>query len=367
VEQLQVGLQHALSVSNSELRQARLEREEAIDLSKEMHLKLNRAEREKNYFKELADQLQLSVEHLNKEVSEVKEELAETQEQAGLYYNQYVKVCGVLKEKVATEIDPLSLWVVQLDEIEITDIELGRGSWGAVHKANFRGLSVAAKRMHHHIISDYNRELFEREMSIASRIHHPNVVQFIGATREKELIILTEMMATNVWSELQARPLKQFDVTSISLQVAKALNYLHLMKPDPILHRDVSSSNVLLNPGPQETWRAKLSDYGSANYALSAVTQGPGNAAYSAPDREQTTKMDVYSFGVLLLEMCIRRMPNNRATDDEREQAIKAVSCSCCQNIIQLCAEKKPTHRPNMSDIIKNLEIALFELHQAQK
>ena len=80
------------------------------------------------------------------------------------------------------------------------------------------------------------------------------------------------------------------------------------MRPDPIIHRDVSSANVLLNPTKDRAWIAKLSDYGSANYARSAVTQGPGNAAYAAPDALQTPAMDVYSFGVLLLEMCVRKI-----------------------------------------------------------
>ena len=97
-----------------------------------------------------------------------------TSEEATLYFAQYSEVCEALKEKEAAAIDPRLLWVVQRDEIEImAEEELGRGGWGIVHKATFRGITVAAKRMYQHILSDYNRELFEREMNIAARIRHP--------------------------------------------------------------------------------------------------------------------------------------------------------------------------------------------------
>ena len=77
------------------------------------------------------------------------------------------------------------------EEIQFTDQELGRGGWAVVRVAKFRGLQVAAKCLHTCIVSDYNRHLFVREMSIAARVRHPNLVQFIGAMMEGEPIILT--------------------------------------------------------------------------------------------------------------------------------------------------------------------------------
>ena len=76
------------------------------------------------------------------------------------------------------------LWVVNREEIQLTDQELGRGGWAVVRVAKFRGLRVAAKCLHTLIVSDYNRQLFVREMSIAARVRHPNLVQFIGAMME---------------------------------------------------------------------------------------------------------------------------------------------------------------------------------------
>ena len=151
-------------------------------------------------------------------------------------------------------------------------------AWAVVKVAKFRAIRVAAKCLYEQIVSNYNRLLFIREMNMASRICHPNLLQFIGATLHGELIILTELMPTSVQRELENEhtfSLKQ--LTSISLDVARALNYLHLMHPTPIIHRDISSANVLLEPGPNDNWRAKVSDYGSVNLIQRLRTATPCN------------------------------------------------------------------------------------------
>uniref|UniRef100_A0A1X7T474 Protein kinase domain-containing protein n=1 Tax=Amphimedon queenslandica TaxID=400682 RepID=A0A1X7T474_AMPQE len=77
-----------------------------------------------------------------------------------------------------------SSWVVSRNDIRMTERILGRGGWGEVRVARFHGLEVAAKVLHETIISEYNVSLFSREMNIASKIRHPNLLQFIGATTE---------------------------------------------------------------------------------------------------------------------------------------------------------------------------------------
>ena len=94
--------------------------------------------------------------------------------------------------------EPDPLWVVRRDEINLTDEELGRGGWAVVRVARFRKTLVAAKCLYGQIASNYNRLLFIREMNMAARVRHPNLLQFIGATLRGELIILTELMPTTV-------------------------------------------------------------------------------------------------------------------------------------------------------------------------
>ena len=129
-----------------------------------------------------------------------------------------------------TEGDPP--WAVQRNEILLTDEELGRGGWAVVKVARFRAISVAAKCLYRQLVSDYNRCLFIREMNMAARVRHPNLLQFIGATLSGE--ILTELMPTSVRQELEnEHTFSPNQITSISLDVANALNYLHLMHSRP--------------------------------------------------------------------------------------------------------------------------------------
>ena len=132
------------------------------------------------------------------------------------------------------------------------------------------------------------------------------------------MMIVMELMATSLRSQLKSEeyfPPKV--VKAISLDVTCGLNYLHLILPDPILHQDISSANVLLEVIRLNQWRAKLTDYGSVNFVRQLHSGNPGSLAYAAPEvsnpRLQSPKMDIYSFGALVLEMLTGRLP---APDD---------------------------------------------------
>ena len=254
----------------------------------------------------------------------------------------------------ASEVEPS--WVVQRDEINLTDTELGRGGWAVVRVAVFRGVCCAAKCLYRQIISNYNRRLFTREMNMAAQVRHPNLLQFIGATFQGEMIILTELMPTSVRQELEEeRPFSQNQITSISLDVARALNYLHLMQPSPIIHRDISSANVLLEPGPSNNWRAKVSDYGSVNLLERLTTAAPGNPTYAAPEAGtpalQSPKMDIFSFGVLLVEMCSAEFPEVAV----REDLICSIQQPRRVALIRQCLAEDRNSRPSANDIITEL------------
>ena len=251
-------------------------------------------------------------------------------------------------------------WKVEKREIQLTHQELGRGAWAHVQVAMFRGSQVAAKCIHSEIISEYNRQMFVREMNIAATLRHPNLVQFMGATLEGEPMILTELMTTSLRATLERGLLKHAQITSIGTNVCLALNYMHLIRPDPILHRDVSSANVLLNPGPSNSWVAKLSDYGSANFIRKLKTAGPGNPTYAAPEAsdpsKQTPKMDVFSFGVLLIEMATQQFPDRDACPlTTRIQRINLPTLPRLPSLIRQCINNTPAKRPNISDVLSQL------------
>ena len=174
-------------------------------------------------------------------------------------------------------------WVISREEIHMTDTCLGNGGWGTVVLGKFRGCKVAVKQFYQLILSPDNRRLFEREMNIASRCRHPCLLQFIGATNDEESpLFVTELMELSLRELLQQRALSHTDISIISLDIAQALNYLHKSEP-PIIHRDISSANVLLwRHGDQ--WRGKVSDYGTANFMYLTKTIGPGAIIYSSPE-----------------------------------------------------------------------------------
>ena len=248
-------------------------------------------------------------------------------------------------------------WVVRREEIELTGPELGVGGWATVTVAKFRGTRVAVKRIHDEIISRHNLQLFQREMNMAARLRHPNLIQFIGATMEGEMMIVMELMATSLRSQLKSEeyfPPKV--VKAISLDVARGLNYLHLIQPEPIVHRDISSANVLLEQLPLSQWRAKLTDYGSVNLVRQLHTENPGSPAYAAPEASnphlQSSKMDIYSFGALVLEMLTGRLP----APDDRPGMIRKVQHEQFLRLISRCLSGNPENRPSASDIISELD-----------
>ena len=185
-------------------------------------------------------------------------------------------------------------WLIPRDQIQLTDKCLGKGGWGSVIEGKYCGCAVAVKQIHELILSDHNRRLFEREMSIAARCRHPCLLQFIGATNcEGSPLFVTELMESSLRALLEQRPLSSLEVSVISLDVARALNYLHSQEPSPIIHRDISSANVLLWRKADQ-WRGKVSDYGTANVLQHTMTVGPGAMIYSAPEahtKHQTVKV----------------------------------------------------------------------------
>ena len=253
-------------------------------------------------------------------------------------------------------------WSVSADEIEMLDEEVGRGAWGIVKKARFRGMTVAAKCLHEALrkgMTDHALQAFRREMNIAANLRHPNLILFLGATVEGNLIILNELMDSSLHAVLEKEQLSHQQVVIIASDVARALNYLHSWKPEPLLHRDVSSANVLLESVGPSSWKAKLSDYGSLQAINLATTLAPGNPTYAAPEAlhpgPQSCKMDVFSFGVLLAEMCANQHPTREAL----ASLLQAIKWQAMLDLINVCIQTNPDVRPMMKEVIKTLEVCL--------
>ena len=243
----------------------------------------------------------------------------------------------------------------------MTEEVLGRGSYGKVTVGVFRGLRVAVKSLHNIIISDYNLELFSREMNIASQVRHPNLVQFIGAIKVGTPLILTELMSTSLHKVLQEKRLTRQQILSIAQDIALGLNYLHLFEPRPIIHRDVSSPNVLLEPSVNEAgYKAKVADYGTAKLlqGTRTGTAMPGNPAYAAPEArdpdQHSPAMDVYSYSVLLMEMTLCTPPEMTSAD-RKQQSHRVVLWSPMKSLIQ-SGLNNSQDRPTMAQVMESLK-----------
>ena len=269
------------------------------------------------------------------------------------------------QEASAHDIEP---WKVARAKVEVGD-EIARGGWGSVSEGKVR---VAVKQLHMAITSDRNIQRLRREMRILSQIRHPNLVQFIGAVFDEQAerlrappLIITELLDTNLRSAYERNRLSGGQKLSIFKDVAKALKYLH-ERHDPIIHRDVSAPNVLLEALPGGNWRGKLTDLGSANFARVAQTLAEGAILYSAPETfpraynpdapppPQTFKIDVFSFGVMLCEVTTSRFPDQNEYGDMLRQVRN--TCPPMYSLIEVCTKKKQEQRPKMTDILRLLD-----------
>ena len=247
------------------------------------------------------------------------------------------------------------VWVVSHDQFTIGK-EIGRGAWATVHETTFRGATIAAKRLHHLITSPRTRQLFTREMEMALHCQHQNIVTFLGATLEGPPVILMELMDTSLRSAYEQGNIKDHQVLGILYDSASALHFLHT-RPDPVIHRDVSSANVLLKALYNGGWLAKLGDLGTAKIQQQAATAGPGAIAYGAPEAADFTKhspkMDVYSYGVLMLEILTKTHPF---------QIVDALKAQVQQRfpqyhqLVTSCTNHQSSDRPTMYDVIEQLD-----------
>ena len=247
------------------------------------------------------------------------------------------------------------LWVVSHDQFTIGK-EIGRGAWATVHEAIFRGATVAAKCLHQIITAPKTRQLFQREMEMALQCQHRNIVTFLGATLEGPPVILMELMDTNLRSAYGQGHIRDHQVLRILHDIASALHFLHT-RPDPVIHRDVSSANVLLKAQYNGEWLAKLGDLGTAKIQQQAATAGPGAIAYGAPEAGDFTKhspkMDVYSYGVLVLEILTKTHPF-QMVDDLKVQVQQQFPQY--HQLVTSCTNQQSSDRPTMYDVIGQLD-----------
>ncbi|WCJ36979.1 G-type lectin S-receptor-like serine/threonine-protein kinase LECRK3 [Euphorbia peplus] len=194
--------------------------------------------------------------------------------------------------------------------------ELGRGSFGVVYKGHRKldkELPIAVKKLQS-IVADSEKE-FRTEVEVIGQTHHKNLVKLVGfCNEEQHRLLVYEFLSSGTLSNFLYGDIKLCweQRTRIAFGIAKGLVYLHEECSTQIIHCDIKPQNILLN----ENYDAKIADFGLAKLLMLDQTQTftaiRGTKGYVAPEwfrnSPVTPKVDVYSFGVLLLEIiCCRR------------------------------------------------------------
>ncbi|KAJ0591320.1 putative protein kinase RLK-Pelle-URK-1 family [Helianthus annuus] len=202
---------------------------------------------------------------------------------------------------------------------------IGQGGFGTVYKAQLNdGTMVAVKRMDK--VSEQAAEEFCREIELLARLHHRHLVALKGFCIEKhERFLMYEYMANGSLKDHLHTPgvprLSWPTRIQIAIDVANALEYLHFYCDPPLCHRDIKSSNILLD----ENLVGKVADFGLAYASKDGSvcfepvnTEIRGTPGYMDPEyvvtQELTEKSDIYSYGVVLLEL----ITSKRAIHDNK-------------------------------------------------
>lgn len=274
------------------------------------------------------------------------------------------------------------------------DSRLGEGAYGVVKLGKYHGLTVAVKKL---LPSFFPAEVdmkqlddeaqvilesFFNECSKLSKVRHPNVIQLLGITVDAKTrlpAIVMELMHESLTRLLRrSASLPLCTEIDICHDITKGLAYLHGAFNPPIVHRDLSSNNILIS----QDYHAKLTDLGVSKFEASSFfqrlgnTPAPGTMAYMAPEVRKipadcSPAMDVFAFGVIVVQVCSHKFPNpgpetekNKfglhktvSEVDRRQKHISLLRRSHPLRTIALdCLKNNPKARPIALDICHQLE-----------
>ncbi|KAF8683992.1 hypothetical protein HU200_044942 [Digitaria exilis] len=270
--------------------------------------------------------------------------------------------------------------------------ELGYGGYGKVYRGMLpTGQFIAIKRAQQGSMQGGHE--FKTEIEMLSRVHHKNLVGLLGFCFEQgeQMLVYEFMSGGTLRDSLSGKSGLHLDWKKrlrVALGAARGLAYLHELADPPIIHRDVKSSNILMD----EHLTAKVADFGLSKLVSDSErghvsTQVKGTMGYLDPEyymsQQLTEKSDVYSFGVVMLELIVAKQPIEKGKYIVREakrlfDASDAEFCGLKEMIdarimntnhlaafgkfVQLalrCVDEVATGRPSMSEVVKEIEVVL--------
>ena len=290
---------------------------------------------------------------------------------------------------------PTALQDCVIDNIEIGK-QIGRGANGRILEAKWEGVVVAVKEIHSIFMNEVSDREFQSfktsflsECEKSRRLRHPNIVRFFGiyhppVARVPSLVM--ERLHCSLTTLLEDNPVVPIGTKhSIIKDVALGLRYLHTRNP-PIIHRDLSSNNVLLSKGME----GKIGDLGTARLVdprrQSRMTKAPGTVDFMSPEALEDInihygkELDVFSFGCVMLHTLSHQWPtpsqaviinpdtglvaSGRTEVERRSQYFERIDRSRSDVLIPLiesCLSNLPKNRSSIVRVCEQLEDQLVD------
>eukprot|EP00002_Diphylleia_rotans_P018507 TRINITY_DN3581_c0_g1_i1.p1 TRINITY_DN3581_c0_g1~~TRINITY_DN3581_c0_g1_i1.p1 ORF type:complete len:2533 (-),score=428.58 TRINITY_DN3581_c0_g1_i1:64-7662(-) len=283
----------------------------------------------------------------------------------GLSYRRYRTKIHLLQQRE-------NLWLTKLS---LAELEFGRligiGNFGEVYSGYWRGSVVAIKKVDTAKIETSSFPEFQDEVTTMIQLRHPNILLYMGVVIESpNLCIISEFMARGSLYDVlhdQNTTLDKIVRVGFLLDAAKGMQYLHMSKP-PILHRDLKSSNLLLD----EKWNLKISDFGLSGADHVGSHGKKGTLLWMAPEvilnQEYTRASDVYSFSIVMWEVFTRTEPYEgevaesvvlKVVQDEYRPALPSTTVmdEALQRLMIHGWEQDSSRRPSFKDILSALNL----------
>ncbi|KAK7400890.1 hypothetical protein VNO78_12199 [Psophocarpus tetragonolobus] len=269
-------------------------------------------------------------------------------------------------------------WEIEPTELDFsTSVRIGKGSFGEILRALWRGTPVAVKRILPSLSEDrLVIQDFRHEVNLLVKLRHPNIVQFLGAvTDRKPLMLITEYLkGGDLHQYLKEKgALSPITAINFSMDIVRGMAYLH-NEPNVIIHRDLKPRNVLLVNSSAD--HLKVGDFGlsklitvQSSHDVYKMTGETGSYRYMAPEvfkhRRYDKKVDVYSFAMILYEMLEGEPPfagnepydgAKRAAEGHRPHFRSKSYTPELQELTEQCWAHDMSQRPSFIEILKRLE-----------
>jgi WNK lysine deficient protein kinase len=250
---------------------------------------------------------------------------------------------------------------------------LGTGAFKAVYLAfdSETGREVAWSIIPFKRMNKHSRKQLDTEIKLAASLDHPRILKFISSwiNREKgEVVFITERITGgSLWSYIRRlqSPIKLKIIRMWAKQILEGLAFLHNHQPNPIIHRDLKLANIFVNGSDANV---VIGDFGLCTTLLSdPATSLVGTPEFMAPeiyDEIYGTAVDIYAFGMCLLQMITRKMPFSECCSagqvyKKMMSGQKPIDVSRIRNpslkaVVEACLSHDPSQRPSACDLLGN-------------